>query len=274
MPHTLAGQTALITGGGRGIGRAIAEALAPYGVNLVITARSAREVHDTTAVLRALGADALGVTADVAVADDVRSLVDQAVDEFGTVDILINNAGLLQPVGMAWELDPEEWAYNIHVNLIGAYRLCHAVLPLMIEEGAGRIINVSSGAARATSATPGWSAYGAAKAGLDHFTRILAVEVAPHGIRVNSMYPGITDTRMQADIRNMTAEQFPPVERFRNNHAEGQLRDPREPAEVIFWLCTSTASDVTGQVLDISDPAVRQRVARDLGRPELPGNQR
>ena len=271
MPHTLAGQTALITGGGRGIGRAVAEELARHGVNVVVTARSGREVHDTARALNALGANALGIVADIAMPDDVRKVVEEAVDEFGTIDILVNNAAMLQPVGLAWEVDADEWAYTIHVNLIGVYRLCHAILPLMIEEGAGRIINVSSGAARPTSTTVGWTAYSSSKAALDQFTRILAVEAQPHGISVNAVYPGVTDTRMQADIRGLTPDQFPSVGRFQGFHERGELRDPREPAELVFWLCTSAARDVTGQILDINDLAVRERVARDLGRPLLPG---
>ena len=269
MPQTLAGQVALITGAGRGIGRAVAETLARAGVCVVAAARSAHEVQATVERLRELDAEALGVACDVALAEDVRRLVDQTVDQFGTVDILVNNAGLLQPVGMTWEVEPDDWVYAVHVNLIAPFRLCQAVLPLMIEEGGGRIVNVSTGAAR--RAVTGWSAYGASKAGLDHLTRVLAAEAAPHGVTVNAVYPGVTDTRMQADIRALTAEQFPSVDSYRQRHAQGELRDPREPAELIFWLCTSAARDVTGQVLDINDPAVRARVARDLGRPPLPG---
>lgn len=272
MPHTLAGQTALITGGARGVGRAVAEELVRHGVCVVIAARNAREVHEAVAALRAQGADALGVVADVAVADDVRQLVDQAVDAYGTIDILVNNAALVSPLGMTWEVDPEDWAYTIHVNLIGAFRLCHAVLPLMIEEGAGRIINISSGAAK--SSTPGWSAYATAKAGLDQFTRILAIEAQPHGVCVNAVYPGLVDTRMQADLRAQSADQFPTVERFRTHQAQGRLRNPSEPAELILWLCSSLARDVTGQIVDIGDPTIRERVARDLGRPLLPGHDR
>ncbi|MFN8485074.1 MAG: SDR family oxidoreductase [Anaerolineae bacterium] len=272
MPHSVAGQIALITGGGRGIGRATAEMLAAAGASVAVSARSSHQVHATTEALQALGADAIGIVADVAVADDVRRLVDQVIEVFGTVDILVNNAGTLAPIGMAWEVDPDEWAYNIGTNLVGAYRLCHAVVPLMIEEGGGRIINVSTGAARRVN--PGWSAYAAAKAGLDQFTRVLAAEVAPHGICVNAIYPGVTDTRMQADIRTLSPEQFPNVDRYRQLHAEGRLRDPREPAELIFWLCTSAAQDVTGEVFDINEASVRERVARDLNRPLLPGPER
>lgn len=267
MPHTLAGQTALITGGGRGIGRAVADELATHGATVVLAARSAAEVHVAAEDLRLRGAVAWDLVCDVANPEDVRALVERVVDECGSVDILINNAGILSPMGMTWEVDPEEWAYNIHVNLVGAFRVTHAVLPLMIEEGGGRIINVSTSAAR--SAIPGWSAYSAAKAGLDHFTRVLAAEVHPHGVRVNAVYPGATDTRMQAEIRGASDEQFPNAEGFRRRHAEGQLRDPREPAELIFWLCTSHARDLSGQILDIADPIVRERVAHDLGRPLL-----
>ena len=272
MPHIIEGQVALITGGGRGIGRATAEMLAAAGALVAVSARSPHQLRATTEALHAMDAEAIGVVADVAVADDVRRLVDQVVEVFGTIDILVNNAGSLPPIGMAWEVDADEWAYNIGVNLVGAYRLCHAVVPLMIEEGGGRIINVSTGAARRVN--PGWSAYAAAKAGLDQFTRVLAAEVAPHGICVNAIYPGVTDTRMQADIRTLSPEQFPNVERYRQLHAEGRLRDPREPAELIFWLCTSAAQDVTGEVFDINEASVRERVARDLNRPLLPGPER
>lgn len=268
MLHSLAGQTALITGAGRGIGRAVAEALARHDVTVVLAARSAHEVHAAAEALRLQGATAWGLACDVANSEDVRSLVERVVDECGSVDILVNNAGILTPIGMTWDVDPDEWAYDIHVNLIGAFRVSHAVLPLMIEEGGGRIINVSTDAARGV--TPGWSAHSAAKAGLDHFTRVLAAEVQPHGITVHAVYPGATDTRMQAEIRGASDEQFPGAEGFRRRHAGGQLRDPREPAELILWLCTGHARDLSGQIVDINDPTIRARVARDLGRPLLP----
>jgi 3-oxoacyl-[acyl-carrier protein] reductase len=268
----LSGQTALITGGGRGIGRAVAEMLAQAGAAVVVSARSADEVNAVVHHLHATGGDALGVVADVAVPEDISRLVDAAVEMYGTVNILVNNAGVIQPIGMVWEVDPEEWARGITVNLVGAFRLCHAVLPLMIEEGAGRIINVSSGAARGV--TLGWSAYASAKAGLDHFTRILAGECQPHGVCVNAVHPGSTNTRMQSDIRGVPDRQMPAVGRFRQMHTLGNLRDPREPAELILWLCTSAARDVNGAILDIADPDLRERIARDLGRPLLPGPER
>jgi len=246
MPHTLAGQTALITGGGRGIGRAVAHDLAAYGATVVLAARSAHEVNAAAEDLRLRGATAWGLVCDVANPEDVRALVERVVEECGTVDILINNAGILSPMGMTWDVDPEEWAYNIHVNLVGVFRMTHAVLPLMIEEGGGRIINVSTGAAR--SVTPGWSAYGAAKAGLDHFTRILAAEVHPHGVRVNAVAPGY--------IATSGLDTYPPefIEQARKLTRKVPLQRFGIDAEVsaaIVFLLSPAASFITGSVIRV-----------------------
>src|SRR5215203_6824796 len=165
----LQGQVAIITGGGRGIGKSAAEELAALGATVVVTARSKDQVEGVAAALRAQGASAIGMVADVADATQIERLTSAVLDEYGRVDILVNNAGIIWPVKDVVETDAEAWTYNIQVNLFGPFYLVRKLLPLMIQQKYGRIVNVSSGAA--INPIVGASAYSTAKAGMDMFTR-------------------------------------------------------------------------------------------------------
>jgi hypothetical protein len=176
---------------------------------------------------------------------------------------------VLHPVGDTWQLEPEEWAQNININLIGAFYAARAFLPGMVNRQQGVLIFVSSGAA--AHPIPGWSAYSAAKAGLDHFVRNLAAEIDQQDLplRTHSFYPGVVDTDMQASVRGFSAEQFSLVSKYENYYQTGQLRPPEEPATVIRWLATPLAADLHGQAVSIEDAALRQRVADDLEIPRM-----
>lgn len=256
----LAGKTALITGGSRGIGRTVALMLGQGGARVVITARNASQLEAVASEIETAGGQAVPLAADLGKPQEVAAALRQA----GPIDILINNAGIVQPIAPVAAVDPQEWAEDIAVNLTGVFLTCHYALPHMLEADWGRIINVSSGAAR--GGTAGWSAYSSAKAGVEAFTRTLAVEVEGRGVRVNAVRPGIVDTEMQVEIRAARAEDFSAenVARFRGYKERGLLRAPEDPARLILWLLGPEADGVNGEVLAIDDPVVAARIGVEV----------
>ena len=197
------------------------------------------------------------VVCDVADRDAVRAMVERAKDRFGGVDILVNNAGVLEPIAVAGDAEEAAWARNIQVNLIGAYHCVRAVLPGMIAQGGGTIVNLSSGAAH--RALEGWSAYCAAKAGLAMLTKSIALEHAGEGIRVFGFAPGTTDTDMQGIIR---ASGVNPISKLKRS----DLVPVHEPAVAIAYLCSAAADDLAGTEMSLNEPGLRRRIGiRILG---------
>lgn len=199
MSH-LNGKTALITGASRGIGEATARHFAKEGANVVLAARSLNEVERISAEITASGGKAIGVGCDVAWHHDVQAAVQAAVDNFGGLDILINNAGLIDPIARITDADVDDWGLVVDVNLKGVFYGYHAAMPVMQERGAGTIINISSGAA--TGALEGWSHYCATKAAVLSLTKCGHKEMAEHGIRVMGLSPGTVATEMQIQIKD------------------------------------------------------------------------
>ncbi len=269
IEELLTGKTAIVTGGGRGIGRATALALAAAGADVVVAARTQREVTATAEEIEMLGRRSLAIRADVSKPEDVHRMVDETLATFDKVDILVNNAGIIQPIDWVVETDIEDWRYNIEVNLFAVFLCSRAVLPGMMARESGKIINVSTGSA--VSIVPTWSAYAAAKAGVDHLTRVLAAEMRPYNIQVNAVYPGLVHTKLAEKIRISPVTEAVAAEtsgRFLSYQAgKGMLRAPEEPAQLILWLASPLADRVTGQIFNIDDPEVQARVERDLGRP-------
>jgi len=187
-------KVALITGGARGIGKAIASAYASEGAKLALCARTASELEQTVAEIRGLKADAEGWTCDVSLEEPVKEFVAKVQKRFGRIDVLVNNAGVMtRPTPMA-ELEIKKWDYTIAVNLRGPFLVTQAVLPIMMKQKSGSIINVSSMIGRGAYAN--FIAYATSKWGLEGFTQTLAAETRSSNIRVNSVDPGYIATKL------------------------------------------------------------------------------
>ena len=194
----LKNKNALITGAGKGIGKAIALALAKEGVNIILVARTQEEIDSVAAKVRSLRVKALAITADVADINSVNAAVTKALAEFGTIDILINNAGIAA-FGKFLELEPTDWERIIQVNLMGTYYVTRAVLPNMIERQTGDIINISSTAGLSGNALT--SAYSASKFAVLGLTESLMQEVRKHNIRVTALTPSTVATDMAKELK-------------------------------------------------------------------------
>jgi len=191
---TLNDKVALITGAGRGIGKAVAAAYARAGANLALCARTASELDQTVSELRSLKVQVEGWVCDVSLEEPVKEFVGAAQKKFGHIDILVNNAGVMtRPVPMT-ELDVKKWDYTMAVNLRGPFLITQAVLPIMIKQKSGSIINVSSSIGRGAYAN--FLAYATSKWGLEGFTQTLAAEARSSSIRVNSVEPGYVATKL------------------------------------------------------------------------------
>ncbi|MEM7124877.1 MAG: SDR family oxidoreductase [Chloroflexota bacterium] len=264
LPKKLQGQVAIITGGGRGIGEATAYQLAQSGAALVLAARSVSQADAVAKKIRQGGGRAIGVEADISDPMQVEEVVESALDQYNRVDMLLNNAGLVWPIEETIDSDPDEWAYSIHVNLIGAFYLIRNVLPLMKAQNYGRIVNVGSGAGQTPIA--GMSAYCASKAGLEMMTKVIAQEVIGSNITINYLIPGMVDTEMQSDIRSVdTSETSLDYSHWHNQFEKKRLLDPAEVALYVSWLFGPWCQGRSGEIFQIHDPKWQEQVAADFG---------
>ena len=236
----LTDRVAVITGGTRGIGRAVAEGFVSAGAKVVVASRKADACAQTQAHLIALGGEAIGVPTHVGELADVAALVDQTVERFGRLDIVVNNAAtpLTMPIG---QLTPEAWQKSFDVNLRGPVFLVQAALPHLEASPCASVVNVISAGAFLFS--PNVSMYAAAKAALMSFTRSMAADFAPRGIRVNALAPGSVDTDM---MRNNTPEAQASMAAASH---QARAASPDEMVGPALFLASDAASFVTGQVL-------------------------
>jgi len=217
----------IVTGASQGIGAASARHLASLGATVVLGARSADKIEALAKQIREGGGKALAVPCDVARPEDVKRLVDTALSETGRIDLLVNNAGLIDPIARLTDSDPDAWGKIVDVNLKGVYHGLRFVIPEMVAQGGGTIVNISSGAA--TSALEGWSHYCATKAAVLSLTRVADKEYREQGVRVIGLSPGTVATDMQVQIK---ASGINPVSRL----DPGVHIPPEWVARAIAWL--------------------------------------
>jgi len=259
------GKVAIVTGAGRGIGKAIALALAEAGADITVVARTREQVEETAEEIRKLGHKALAIPADVSQEDQIKRVVEQTVSQFGKIDILVNNAGIAvrKPIaplpgektsvygGTKSEAHTlEDWQRVMDVNLTSAFLFTQAVGPYMMKQRKGKVINTSSTAA--DEGLPGIASYSASKAGLSTFTRCLASEWGPFNINVNAVAPGMIVTEMTAhhfkDPKNTKV--------FLDRIPLGRLGQPRDVALLVLFLAAEASDYLTGQVFTIDGGAM------------------
>jgi len=250
---------AVITGGGRGIGRAIALKFAAEGAAVVVAARTVSEIDAVAREVRDAGGRTLAVAADVADEKQCNRLMLETAAQFGRVDILVNNAGEYGPVKPIEEITPAEWDRVVAVHLRGSYLLTRLALPGMYARGSGVVLNISSLSAKSAF---GWgSPYASAKAGMLGMTRVVAAEAARKGVRVNAICPGpVTETKMSKDLGQTLAERLgvskeDQLKGFLNTILQGRGQMANEIAAAALFLCSDAASAITGQALNVDGGA-------------------
>ncbi|MBE1604628.1 SDR family NAD(P)-dependent oxidoreductase [Actinopolymorpha pittospori] len=244
---SLSGRTALVTGAGRGIGRAIALELADAGVTLAVVARTATELDETVWLVSERGGEAVAIVADLGETGSAVKVAERAASAMGRVDILVNNAAVVQPVGPTVDLDMTAWAAAFDLNVFAAVELALSVVPGMVQRGWGRVANVSSGVVARPGFMVGGNAYAATKAALEAHTLNLAEEVSGTGVTVNVYRPGMVDTAMQTWLRDsgkgrLSASTYM---HFVDSHANGSLIRPEDSARSLVARLDGAA---TGQV--------------------------
>jgi NAD(P)-dependent dehydrogenase (short-subunit alcohol dehydrogenase family) len=257
--NKLHGKIALVTGGGRGIGRAIALELAQAGCDVALLARTREQVEAVAAEIEALGRRSIALVADVANQQQVHQAFIMTKNALGPISLLINDAAVVGPIGPTAEIDPDVWAESIAINLTGAFHLIHACLPTMLSQGWGRILNVSSPVAIAPGMMRG-NAYTVSKAGLESMTVNLAKEIAGSGVTVNAIYPGIVATAMLEHVLSLPAEQIGPhtLELYETSVAKGRVNAPTVPARLVVKLL---ATEATGEVINVYDARGKELLA-------------
>jgi len=246
--RSLAGKVAIVTGGGRGIGRAVALAFGREGAKVVVTARHRDEIEAVAEAIRAAGGEATGLSCDVADGSAVQAMVSQAVAMFGRLDVLVNNAGDGGERTAVSESDPDRFAHVMQVNLMGPYHACRAAVPRMRAGGGGKIINTGSGVGH--TARPGNAAYAASKAALWSFTRSLAMEVWKDNIEVNEVIPGPVDTRLAEPFFHRGAE-------VTAGGAESErVKTPEECVPIFLFLASHPQGGPTAQSFSLARRAI------------------
>ncbi|MBI5189765.1 MAG: SDR family oxidoreductase [Nitrospirae bacterium] len=244
----LKGRVAIVTGGGRGLGRAIAVALAAEGARVAVASRTKSELEKTVSMIADRGGRAIAVRADVSDEGDVRNLVRAVGMKFGPADVLVNNAGVEGPVGPLKDVPEEEFDRCLSINMKGMFLMARAVIPGMIRLKRGRIINVTSGLGGIV--LPRLGVYSISKAAINHFTRILARELEEYNIQVNGLDPGTVDTSMQERLRSLDVNVLgvEGYRLFKGLKDGGYLRRPEDAARLAVFLASDMAGDITGEV--------------------------
>lgn len=241
---TLPGKVALITGGSRGIGKAIALGFANAGADVVVSSRKIGDLEEVAEEIRGLGRKSLAVAAHAARMDDINMLVNKVVEEFGRIDILVNNAGTNPTTDSALDYTERAWDSVMNLNLKGLFFLSQAAARVMKENGGGSIINIASVGGIRPDMLP---VYGISKAGVIYATKVLAQEWAKYNIRVNALAPGLVKTRLSEYLWN-TPEV---AQHLHDLTPMGRMSTPDEMVGAVIYLCSPAASYVTGQTIAV-----------------------
>ncbi|PIB23094.1 short-chain dehydrogenase [Amylibacter kogurei] len=245
------GKTVIVTGASRGIGAATAREFAKRGANVVLSARSTKDIENVAAEITKSGGNASAFSCDVSNYNSVVSLVEHCVASYGIPDVLINNAGVLEPVERLENANPDAWDQVIDINIKGVFYGIRAALPLMRKNGGGTIITIGSGAA--TSALEGWSAYCTSKAAVHHLNHCLHAEESHNGIRALVLSPGTVATDMQVAIRDSGVN---PVSQIPwENHIPVDW-----PARALAWMATTSADHYLGKTISLREDSVRKSI--------------
>lgn len=244
----LAGSIAIVTAAGQGIGEAIAKTFAGEGASVAVVDINLAEAERVGAEIEAAGGAALVLKADVTRSAEVAAMVKSVLDRFGTVDILVNAAGGFHRLAPITEITDEEWESVIDLNLKTAFFCARAVAPIMIEKKKGRIISIASGAGIAPNPyAPSYLPYGAGKAGLIGFTKLLARDLGAYGITVNAVAPGTTLTPRVRKVRDAES-----IKRIASQNPMRCLVEPVDTAEAVLFLASSEARYITGVNLNVN----------------------
>ncbi|SFS15287.1 SDR family oxidoreductase [Yoonia litorea] len=248
-------KTVAITGASRGIGEAAARHFAEAGAHVVLAARSEARINEIAQEIKDAGGAVTAIRCDVSKAADVEALINTSIEKTGAIDVLINNAGTINPIARLADSDPEAWCQIVDVNLKGVYHGLRYAIPKMVRAGGGTIINISSGAA--TSALEGWSHYCATKAAVLSLTRVAHKEYGDHGVRVVGLSPGTVATDMQVSIK---ASGINPVSQL---DPDAHI-PPEWVARALMWLCGAEADRHLGTDFSIKTDEGRAAVGLAL----------
>lgn len=248
-------KVAVITGAGRGIGRAIAQAYAQEGAHLVLAARDVVALEETRALVAEHKRDVLVLELDLREEESIRAMAEQVLIHFGHVDILVNNSGIAGPTAPLWEVDTHEWRETLDVNLTGPYLCCHALLPSMIARKNGNVLMI--GSITGKRPLPGRTPYAAAKLGLVGLMRTLAWELGPHNIRVNLISPGPVEgeriTRVIHDLAVLRGISVEDAQRsFMRDSPLTRMAPPTDIANAAVFLASDLSGSTTGEDFNVS----------------------
>jgi NAD(P)-dependent dehydrogenase (short-subunit alcohol dehydrogenase family) len=249
LTDSLKGQVAIVTGGGRGIGKAITEGLAAAGVSVAITGRSVSHLEETVAAVENMRVKALAFPADVTDAEAMKRLVTETESSLGPVDILVNNAAIEGPLGPMWQVSNGAWRYCLEVNVMGGFNCAQAVLPGMTSRGTGRIINVASGGG--LFAVPYDTGYSTTKAGLIRLTEGIAIEAEEYGVYAFVIHPGVVHTGMSDTVMNS-----PDGQKWLPGYPEalaGGATPVEWASELVKFLASGAADGLTGCFISVND---------------------
>ena len=246
MSKILQGRVAIVTGGGRGIGQAIARTFAFHGAAVVVAARSSDEILETEQLILSDGGVCTAVSVDVADHESVGHLIRQTLEAYHSINILVNNAGIQGPIGPMIENNWQEWENTIRVNLVGTFLCSKAVLPTMVSQKQGKIINLSGGGA--TAPRPNFSAYGASKAAIVRLTETMAAELKEYNIQVNSIAPGAVNTKLLDEVLEAKERAGMEAEQALVRSREGGT-PPTLAAELALFLASYKSDTITGKLV-------------------------